>query len=169
MDMASRKLTKILFAVYMAALTWIIVCKMSFSPQSLDYARSINLIPFGASAVINQGLDLSEIVLNVLAFLPFGIYAGLLFRDWPFGKKLLLFAGVSFGYEALQYAFAIGRSDITDLIGNCLGGALGLLLFALIARLCKTEERTAKCINVCALISTLCAGGFIALLLAVNA
>ena len=167
--MESRKLTKILFAVYMAALTWIIVCKMSFSPRSLDYARSINLIPFGASALANQGIDLSEILLNVLAFLPFGIYAGLLFRDWPFGKKLLLFAGVSFGYEALQYAFAIGRSDITDLISNCLGGALGLLLFAWIARLCKTEARTAKCVNVCALTGTLCAGGFIALLLAANA
>ncbi|MEA4970095.1 MAG: VanZ family protein [Candidatus Pelethousia sp.] len=166
--MGNRKLTKILFAVYLAALTWIIVCKMSFSLYQ-DYARSINLIPFGASAVVNQGLDVSEILLNVLAFLPFGIYAGLLFPDWSFGKRILLFAGTSAAYEAMQYALAIGRSDITDLISNCLGGALGLLLFAWIAKLCKTEPRTAKCINICALAGTLCAGGFIALLLAANA
>lgn len=32
-------------------------------------------------------------------------------------------------YEVVQYIFAIGASDITDLLGNTLGGVIGIALF----------------------------------------
>lgn len=166
--MGSRKLTKILFAIYFIAITWIIVFKMAFSLHSLDYARSINLIPFAASAIANNTMDISEIIWNALIFLPFGMYVGLLLRNRPFGKKLLLFAGTSLIYEALQYILAIGRSDITDLISNCLGGVMGLVLYGLVARLCKTQARTVKLVNTCALVGTLCAAALLGTLLIVN-
>ena len=34
-------------------------------------------------------------------------------------------------YETLQYIFAIGASDITDLIGNTLGGIIGISIFSM--------------------------------------
>jgi len=164
----SKKLTKILFAAYLAAMTWIIVFKMEFFIENLAGIRSINLIPFNGSAIVNGAIDVSEIINNALIFIPLGIYAGLLLRDGGFREKLLLIAGVSLSYEALQYILAIGRSDITDLISNCLGGIVGLLLYAAIGWLCKTDTRTAICVNVCALVGTICAAAFIAVLFIAN-
>ena len=36
--------------------------------------RSINLIPFGSSAIINGSISLRETLYNILVFIPFGVY-----------------------------------------------------------------------------------------------
>ena len=47
---------------------------------------------------------------------------------------------VSFVYEFTQFVIAIGASDITDLIGNTLGGVLGIGLFYIIQKLFKQKS-----------------------------
>lgn len=84
------------------------------------------MIPFAGSVVINNQLDYSEIVLNMVVFIPFGLYLSMMKPDWPFRKKIILAAGVSLLFEVLQFLFAIGGADITDLIGNTFGGAVGI-------------------------------------------
>ncbi|MGQ7461783.1 VanZ family protein [Streptococcus suis] len=126
--MGSKKLTSFLFVTYLVILTWIIVFKMDLSsPLLARYGyRSLNLIPFAGTAVYNGVLDYQEILLNVLCFIPFGIYMEMLFRKASWFQNLLVIGLVSFFYEVVQYSLMIGMADITDLLANGLGGAIGI-------------------------------------------
>ena len=46
-----------------------------------------------------------------------------------------MIAGTSFLLETTQYVLAIGRSDITDVLTNTVGGLLGLIVYLMVARL----------------------------------
>ena len=59
----------------------------------------------------------------------------MLHKPWNFIQKIIPIFCVSLLYEVLQYAFAIGGSDITDLIGNTLGGIIGMILFFILIRM----------------------------------
>jgi len=134
-----NKITAGLFAVYLFALIWIIVFKMQFSFQGLPDFRKINLIPFADSANVNNQIYFNEIIYNVFAFIPFGIYIGMLKPSWSFLKKIAVIAGVSLLFEVLQFIFAIGASDITDLIGNTLGGIIGVGVYIVFCKLFSTK------------------------------
>lgn len=104
----------ILFLLYLALLIWIILFKLQFSILDLDRVREINLIPFYYEHEVT--FHATEVLQNVLIFMPFGIYLCLLLPKSRFGVKLLLISVVSLLLEICQYVLAIGRSDITDLI-----------------------------------------------------
>lgn len=53
----SKQLTQGLFGIYLIALFWIIIFKLNLSLIPLGSRRSINLIPFAASAAINGHID----------------------------------------------------------------------------------------------------------------
>ena len=144
-------LTAGLLVVYLFVLTWIILFKMQFSFQGLPHFREINLIPTG-SVIVNNQIDYSNTIYNVLAFIPFGIYISMLKPNWSFLKKIVPIAGVSLLFETLQFIFAIGVSDITDLIGNTLGGIIGVGVYFVFFKLFSTK--TNKILNVLALIGT---------------
>ena len=118
--MKSKKLTQILFVVYFIVLSWIILFKMELDISLLCKMnlRSVNLIPFAGSLLVNGRVDVSEIILNIVAFIPFGVYIAMLNRRQNILIKALPIAGVSLLYEIIQYVFRIGASDITDLLGN---------------------------------------------------
>jgi glycopeptide antibiotics resistance protein len=146
-------LTAGLLVVYLFVLTWIILFKMQFSFQGLPYFREINLIPTG-SVIVNNQIDYSNTIYNVLAFIPFGIYINMLKPNWSFLKKIVPIAGVSLLFETLQFTFAIGVSDITDLIGNTLGGIIGVGVYIVFFKLFSTKAN--KILNVLASIGTIC-------------
>ena len=141
-----NKITAGLFAVYLFALIWIIVFKMQFSFQGLPDFRKINLIPFADSANVNNQIYFNEIIYNVFAFIPFGIYIGMLKPSWSFLKKIAVIAGVSLLFEVLQFIFAIGASDITDFIGNTLGGIIGVGVYIVFCKLFSTKAN--KILNI---------------------
>ncbi len=68
-------------------------------------------------------------------------------------KKVIPIFITSLAFETLQYIFALGASDITDLIGNTLGGIIGIAVFMLLSKIFKNN--TIKIINVLALIVTI--------------
>ncbi|HFG9695691.1 TPA: glycopeptide resistance protein VanZ1, partial [Clostridioides difficile] len=166
----SRKhnITKGLFIVYIIILTWIILFKLQFDISSLETMnlRSINLIPFAGSLIINNRVDISEIILNVAIFVPFGIYVCMLKEEWSFIKKVIPIFITSLVFETLQYIFALGASDITDLIGNTLGGIIGIAVFMLLSKIFKNN--TIKIINVLALIVTIIVVLFLGLVIFAN-
>lgn len=96
----SKKMTMGLLLVYLIVLTWIIVFKMEFDISLLQCTnfRNINLIPFGDSLVVNGHIDASEILLNVIAFIPFGIYLSIVKNKWNFFQKVLPIFLVSLSY-----------------------------------------------------------------------
>lgn len=163
-----KLLTTGLLLVYLLILTWIILFKMQFSIQKLGHFRSINLIPFHESVIVNNRIEFSEIYENILIFVPFGLYVSMSKSNWSFLKKVIPIASVSLFYEVMQFIFAIGASDITDLIGNTLGGIIGIAIYLVIRRLFKSDFKTNKVLNVIALMGTICIVALLAVLVIVN-
>ncbi len=143
-----------LFVIYLAVMTWIVLFKFAVSADQLPYIRSLNLIPFQESLIVNDRPDLSEIIMNGVVFLPFGIYLSVLLPKTAFWKKFLAFAAVSFIYEVCQYVFAIGASDITDLIMNSAGGCAGVFLFFLLRTILRSRRRAETAVTVLAVAGT---------------
>lgn len=161
-------LIKGLLLIYLLALTWIILFKMQIPLSEIgkmDY-RNLNLIPFRGSVIVNEKIELSEIILNVIAFIPYGVYVSMLKEDWSLLQKAVPIFATSFLYEALQYIFAIGASDITDLLGNTIGGLIGIILFSLLSKILK--ENTIKVISILAVIGTVCMILFMGILIIAN-
>ena len=73
-----QRMTQILLLCYLILLTWIILFKLQLPTDGWIEYRSVNLIPFGASVVIDGAIDFREIFNNVWIFLPFGLYLGML-------------------------------------------------------------------------------------------
>ncbi len=163
-----RKLTMGLFVIYFVILTWVILFKMELDISLLQKMnfRSVNLIPFSASLEINGKIEVSEIVLNMIVFIPFGLYLSMLKSKWNFIQKVLPIFGASLLYEGMQYILAIGGSDITDLIMNTLGGIVGLGVYFICSKL--LGKKTIKVLNIFAMVGTICVVLLLGLLMLAN-
>lgn len=94
------------------------------------HIRELHLIPFreiwGASTWFGP---IFNIVGNMVLFVPLGILAYMMLRSIR-GATLVGFL-VSLSIEVLQYAFALGVSDIDDLIWNTCGALFGAWLVSM--------------------------------------
>lgn len=151
----TNKLTNVLFIIYLTALFWIIVFKFNVPFSYMGNTRSVNLIPFSESLIINGQLAFSEIIMNIVIFIPLGIYIGTLFKRWIIGKKLFLFFLISLICEGFQFILGVGASDITDIINNTLGGIIGLMIYEGIEKIFKNSVKAQKFINMMATIGTI--------------
>lgn len=165
---SGRRLAVGLLAVYLVGLTWVILFKMQAGLDVFGTMRSVNLVPFAGAVVVNGAADYEEVVQNVLAFVPFGLLVGMLAPRRPFWAKLVPVAATSLAFEVLQFAFAAGASDVTDLLANTLGGAVGLGLYALVRAAAKSDERALRACNAVALAGTVLVLGFVGLLTIAN-
>ncbi|MDQ2720063.1 MAG: VanZ family protein [Bacteroidota bacterium] len=147
-------LTTVLFIIYLIALFWILLFKLGVHFSNMGKMRSINLIPFSQPSILNGKTDFSEMILNVVIFVPLGLYAGILFKRWFFFKILFLFFSISLIIEGLQFIFKLGAADITDIITNTLGGIIGFMIFELIEKLFKNSVKAQKFVNIIAAIGT---------------
>ena len=163
---ASNSCTMGLFTIYLFILIWIILFKLTLDFSQLDYLRSINLIPLSNSTITNGRIDVKEIIYNVLVFIPVGIYITMLKPEWALGKKIIPCFLISLSFEVLQFILAIGASDITDLMGNTLGGIIGIGIFYILKKIFKTQ--TVKFLNILALISTIIIVILLTLLIVIN-
>lgn len=146
----ANKLTTTLLVIYIAMLFWILLFKFGVQFSYME-KRSVNLVPFRGLLTSNA---LAETILNVLIFVPFGIYVSVLFKRWALTKKLLVFFLLSFMFEVLQFILAIGTFDITDIITNTFGSIIGLLIFKAIEKLFSNSIKLQHIINVIALVAT---------------
>jgi len=159
-----RVTTVVLFAIYALVLIGLVLFKFPFSYDDTESGRHLNLIPFAGSFTGAGTLRLGEIVENVLVFVPFGVYLCMLKPDWSFAKKLIPIVVTTVAFETIQYVFAIGRADVTDVIGNALGGILGIAVYGLLAR--ALGARTDRVLRVVAVILTVGALALYAVLFA---
>lgn len=150
----TRSITIALTAVYFLMVVWIILFKMSALSEIayLDHIRSINLIPFHYDE--ERSYHLAEVLENVMIFIPLGVYFKMLkVTDL---KTVLFGLLVSLGLEVLQFILAVGATDITDIITNTAGTALGVGIYALLSRIFKKSEKldTVLCIlaSVCTIL-----------------
>lgn len=154
------------FGIYLFLLAWLILFKFSTDFTQLGHMRNVNLIPFKESVIVNGRLFLDEIIYNILVFVPFGVYVNIFKNDWSFAAKILPPLCLSVIFEVVQFALAIGASDITDVIGNTLGGIIGLLLYSLFKKLFRNKSVTI--INILGLIIEILAFVMLGILLVAN-
>ena len=162
------KTTKILFIVYLIAIFEIIVFKLEIPFSGMGYLRNINLIPFYESLIVNGKIDFSEIFMNMIIFIPLGIYTEMLFSKWSTIKKISVIFIVSLICEISQFVMAIGASDITDIINNTLGGIVGLLIMYILVKLAKEKHKIYKLMNILATVGTTFMVSLLSILVLVN-
>ena len=155
-------LTIVLFAIYALLLVGVILFKFPFQYQLTESGRELNLIPFAGLYGGRRGFGVSEVVENVLIFVPLGVYISMLRSGWSFGRSILIVAVTSIAFEVIQFAFGIGRADITDVLCNTIGGTADIAVYAISAKLLRT--RTSRVLNIVELVVTVIALAFFAFL-----
>jgi len=87
-------------------------------------------------------------------------------EDWKITTKCLLIFLTSFLFEVIQFIFAIGASDVTDLIGNTFGGIIGILFCIIMKKI--APKKFISIINVLGMLFEIAAIGLLLLLLTAN-
>ena len=148
----SRTLTMILFMIYLFILSWIIIAKMDISllykrnfswmdnPRVLLHPGitwiTINIIPYK-----NVNFDITEVILNVLFFIPFSFYVKMIFPNSSGLRAIILAFMLSSFYETTQYVLTIGFPDITDVIDNTVGAIIGVIIINSVSLFFKEKLR----------------------------
>jgi glycopeptide antibiotics resistance protein len=95
------------------------------------------LIPFAGLSRSH----LSETVYNCIVFIPFGLLLSISFKQVNYWRRLIFIFIFSAVVEVTQFIFAIGVTDITDIITNTLGGLLGLILYDISGKYFDEKKR----------------------------
>ena len=164
--MSSKKITLGLCIVYLLGLTWVVVFKTQFSLGTLPEMRSINLIPFAESVFVNGKIDYTEVIQNALIFVPYGIFISALMAKRSFAVKILPIILTSLVFETIQFVFAIGASDITDIIANTIGGIIGIAIAFAFSKIFKDNWK--KIINGFCLVGGIILISFVVIVLIAN-
>ncbi|GEO04936.1 hypothetical protein AAE02nite_26000 [Adhaeribacter aerolatus] len=148
----TNRLTTVLFIIYIIALAWILLFKLGVQFSYME-KRNVNLIPFG-ELFLNGKIDAGENLMNVVIFVPLGMYVGVLFSSWRSGKKFFFIFLMSLIVEGLQFIMAVGAFDITDLFTNTLGGIIGWMIFKATEKIFGDRFKAQKFINLIAGLAT---------------
>lgn len=159
-----KRISYITFSAYLILLIWLVLFKFATSFSEIPSMRSINLIPF----YYNQGTNtqMREVLYNIVVFVPLGVYVQIFKEEWKIAKKCMVVFLTSFLFEVLQFIFAIGASDVTDLIGNTLGGIVGILFCITLKKI--TPKKYISIINGIGLFIELAGIGLMLLLFIAN-
>ena len=150
-----RSLIFTAFILFIAILTWIVIFKIGKKSSILiafekhfkkEFSARIlhGLTPSVKLFFTNHSL-ITDFLLNVLAFTPFGIYLPLVSKKRKFLTFLLITFTVSLFYELFQLITMFGHFDIDDLIANSLGFIIGYYFYVTIVT--KLNPFTLSAIN----------------------
>lgn len=142
--LSKKNISLCLFGIYLFILVWTVLFKGQLSLDQIGRYHNINLIPFEGSIRINGKIDYLEIFANVFVFIPLGLFLSEQ-KQFRFVQMLVLIIGISVTIEVLQYIMWIGVTDITDVIGNTIGGIIGIGIYQFIA--CNVKDSTTKIVN----------------------
>lgn len=111
------------------------------------YYRSVNVMPFytiisylSGSQNVPPIVVLSNIFGNIILFVPFGIYFQILYKRKIRNNMLIIFLITMF-VEMFQFIFGLGAIDVDDIILNCSGGLVGILVYKILSYFMKNEEK----------------------------
>jgi len=90
---------------------------------------------------------------NVLLFIPLRSDLSVLTKS-TVARTMLIVASTSVAVEILQGVFALGASDIDDVILNCLGGFIGIQLFLLLRVIVRDRDRVRTVVAVLSVVAT---------------
>lgn len=143
-----RLVTGILFLVYFVVLFYFLFFSEEMGRTYSERAYHYNLVPFKEIGrfikywrVLGMKAVLLNIVGNVAAFVPFGIFLPIysarsrkLWRTTYYSFELSLLV------ELLQLITKVGSFDVDDLLLNTLGGLIGFLIYQLMVCVRKGKD-----------------------------
>ena len=111
----------------------LIYCSTVFF-RNTNRVLKYNWHPFWSYQAIEAGKDklLSEIIMNVVMFVPIGLLMGCAFRIMNWKLVLVIGCILSVGIELFQFLLKRGFSEFDDVMHNTLGCMIGYGLFSLI-------------------------------------
>jgi glycopeptide antibiotics resistance protein len=141
-DYMGKILSRGLLALYLGVLIWLVLFKLQYNILSVFnyHHRSLNLNPFTFPLKLNGSINFGELIDNVIIFIPFGVLLNVNFKKVRFLPKFALILVFSITCELIQFIFAIGATDITDVITNTVGGFIGLELYSLINKYINNKK-----------------------------
>ena len=153
-----RVLIAILFIIYLILVpVWVVFFKADAGIFFADYWKnkglidSDTLVHFADYANLDpRHILVGDMILNVFAFIPFGIYLEMLFHDKAVITKILSVTSVSLAIEIMQFTFGFGSADIVDLIANSLGGIIGIVMMKILY-----DSKNIKTMTVLAILTTI--------------
>lgn len=127
---------------------------------SRDSIRSVNLIPFESIKnfiLVDNGIGGTRIIDmniwgNILMFIPSGIYLILHNASKSITKNLFYIFLLSLFIEVVQYIFALGATDVDDIILNLAGGFIGLIIYKIAERIFKDDIKIKNAISLLSLL-----------------
>lgn len=154
MNKRERIKTVFLYGIFICYILLLIKILFLSRISHLEH-RSINLIPFysimeyisGRSANI-KAFAFSNVVGNIVIFIPLGTYLSLFKNDKRVITNLLFIFIVSLFVEIIQGLLGIGASDIDDIILNCLGGLIGILGYKFLLFILRDEKKVHTAITI---------------------
>lgn len=131
----------ILFVLYFAVLFYFLFFSEEMGRTYSERTYHYNLVPLkeiGRFIRYRKSLGMEAVILNivgnVVAFVPFGIFLPIFSgKCRSFFFTLLYSFELSLLVELLQLIFRVGSFDVDDLLLNTLGGAAGFLIYAIMA------------------------------------
>lgn len=148
--MAKRRISKVLhnFLLFSVLGVYILIL-FAFLFLKRTSFQSVNLIPFRTildyltGDIIARAFAPSNLIGNLVLFLPLGVYVTLLNPNKRISVNTGLIALISVIVEIAQYLFKVGATDIDDVILNTVGGLVGILIFKVLYNLLKDKTRIA--------------------------
>lgn len=154
-SLSSRGILILAFAVYLALLAWVVLWKLE-APWIGDAAgldRPIKLIPFVPSGDAGASAP-AEMLINLVLFVPFGLFAGALAPTWSWWKAGVAALAASLVLETVQHLISTGSFDTTDLIVNTTGALTGWVIFVVVRRV-SGEHTSVVMTRICVIVSAL--------------
>lgn len=100
-----------------------------------------NFVPFMATGnyiedALAQGQDIIEMIVYIIEMIvlaiPFGFYAKVYCRNFPFLVRLFIYLVIPFLLEGIQYLTGIGRADIDDYSFILIGTVIGIIIYHIV-------------------------------------
>lgn len=125
-----RLLVYAVFGIYLAGVLWVTVLPVLALWDGFHAYTPMNLTPF-RDLLAGYGGAVRQLLLNILMTLPFGLLWPVVRRGHAgFLSTVLAAFLLSLSIELVQPLLPTNRTaDITDLLCNTLGGALGYCLY----------------------------------------
>ena len=150
----NNKYLYVAFSIYLIILVWVIALKFNaeWLPEIGVYFRKLplwdrvgyNIIPF--YSMFKNGFYFNlDYFMNVVIYIPLGIYLSLIFNNKKVLNIMIIFFS-SLIFELIQLFTGFGGCDGTDLFCNALGGILGIGLYVILIN--KISNKTINVINI---------------------
>lgn len=140
-----KKVTKpvivsgLLFSFYISQVIGITILNRTMTEEA---RYDLNLFDVYRIAFNGNSVFLTQLIGNVLMFVPLGILAPVCFRRLRrFSRMICLAFLCSLGIETMQLCTHTGLFELVDLINNTLGGAVGYLIFKVVYKVYWFRKR----------------------------